>query len=79
MKETPAKQLESALIAVLDSTENGPTAVIGMLRIIALDRSYQTSRSLAERQAWATWERKLGQLNTGGMPNPFSAPLEEVG
>lgn len=76
---TPAKQLETALIAVLDSTENGPAAVIGMLRVIAIDRMHETSRSLAERQAWSAWEHKLAQLNTSSMPNPFAGPWQEVG
>lgn len=63
---TIGKQLETALIATLDSTPGSMSAIIGMLRIIATDRMYQTSRGVAERQAWSAWEHALGQLNTSG-------------
>lgn len=72
---TQAKQVEMALIVVLDSVED-PAAVIGALRVIATDRMYNTSRSLAERQAWSAWEHALAQLNTSGLPNPYTAPAD---
>lgn len=77
MTTTTAQQLETALIATLDSTPGSVSAVIGMLRIIATDRMHHTSRSVHERQAWAAWEHALGQLNTSSLPNPC-ATQEEV-